>query len=237
MLDLHKVNASSLNSYMDCSQKFYYENIEKRSDGIPVDDTPMLLGKAFHQAIEDYYRYIPAKPDVRDIDFQVRKTFEQYLGTDFPHLHQKIERIVENFINFEVKRLHAFKQFKPTFTEKYLEIQFDGIIINGSIDAYWESDAICVDWKTGRTHEDNFNRQGTIYRSLLTKNNYPCKKVLFVLLDDNTTYEVPFTTEAWLKQEIEYMRRGVIFPNRGPHCAWCPYVISCEFQGVNLWDL
>lgn len=205
--------------------------------GLPTDDTPILLGTAVHNAIVDYFATISPKPTPVEIDNQVRKSFS-FVFDEFKTQRAKIQRLLDNFVKVEQSRLKTFHTFKPTLVEKKLSHD----IFVGIVDAYFQDDAICMDWKTGvgsDTLSNAYLLQGSTYRFLLTKSDYPCKKVLVVALGGGRVYEVPQTSDGWLYNEVEKFRNGTPHTKVGPWCADCAFNVRCQFKEIDLglWDI
>ena len=205
--------------------------------GLPVDDTPLLLGTAVHNAIVDYFATIPTKPTPVEIDNQVRQSFS-FVFDEFKAQRIKVQRLLDNFVKVEQSRLKTFRTFKPALVEKRLSYD----IFVGIVDAYFQDDAVCMDWKTGvgsDTLSNAYLLQGSTYRFLLTKSGYSCKKVLVVALGGGKVYEVPQTSDGWLYGEVDKFRNGNVYPKKGPWCADCSFNVRCQFKevGLGMWDI
>jgi hypothetical protein len=195
----------------------------------------MIFGRLFHDAIDNYFKRIPDHPRPLDIETFIRQSVADKVLSELPQYQEKAERQMKNLIRFETTRLQTWLQFKPTFTERTLA---DGFL-TGRVDAYFEADQTCIDWKTGGNTEidDDKLRQNAIYRQLLNGSNYPVKNVIFFMLDPGIPKLAPATTKAWLDAQIEQYVNGKVVPIRGTQCGWCSHIIRCEFNDVPLWSL
>jgi len=230
-----RISPSELNSFLFCGSKWDFG--KKNLPQLPTDDSKLLLGTSVHQAIGDYYTKIPSKPTLIEIENQAQKSFGDFVENT-SHQKQKVERLLKNFIRVEQSRLKTFKVFKPSMIEK--KIYFDVLV--GIVDAYFQEDGICIDWKSGYagdTLSNDYLRQGACYRMMLNKTGLPCNKVILAMLDNGRCFEVPQTSDSWVYAEIDKFKFGTVHPNPGNWCQNCQFSIRCQFEqlGVGLWDI
>ena len=226
------VTVSDLNKFLRCSQDWFYSKSGVR--GIPVSDDDMIFGRVVHEGIDSYYNQIDENYRLPDIENAARQAWSDKVFGEVPTLHKRAEEQLASFIKFESWRRSEWRQFKPTFSERSLG---DGFFY-GRVDAYWQTEQVCVDFKTGGNGmlTDDMIRQNAVYRTILGAGSYPCKKVLFAMLAHGVVKEAPAVPAAYLDAEVTKYRDGRITPNRGVWCQNCTFVIRCEFKDLNLWD-
>lgn len=230
------ISPYQMNLFYACSMRWLYNKQGRR--GIVVDDSALLFGKAVHNAIGEFFRKVPDHPSADEIEVIAKKIFGECNRLMIKERKQRLERIRDNFISFEKKRMRTWKHYKPTFVEEKLKSdQFVGIL-----DFYSKEEGVAIDWKTGSSMmSPNHLRQGKIYEVLLRENNYPAKKIMFLSLESGMALPVPRVTDGWIQKEVDRMRdmieRGRFFANRGPLCGWCPYILDCDFEGTCFWRL
>jgi hypothetical protein len=228
------LSPSSMNLFFSCPLRWKWEKEGK--EGIVVDESAMIFGKAVHSAIEEFFRRVPENPDLKNIDETAKECFEECKKIVEGHQKAKLDRILSNFISFEKKRIRTWKHYNPTLVEEKLTSS----VFVGIIDFYSKEERTAIDWKTGSVVMDSeFLRQGKIYEVLLRENNYPVDRILFFSLDTGVTMPVPKVTDGWLAREVERMRSLIeqnrFYPNRGFHCKSCPYMLDCDFEGFCFW--
>lgn len=227
---------SQMNLFFACSRRWLYNKQGKR--GIVTDDSALVFGKTVHNAIEEFFRKVPDHPSADEIESIAKKVFGEYDRQMIRERKQRLERIRDNFISFEKKRMRTWKHYKPTLVEEKLKSsQFVGIL-----DFYSKEEGVAIDWKTGSSMmSPNHLRQGKIYELLLRENNYTVKKVIFFSLESGMALPVPRVTDGWIQKELDRMRneieQGRFFANRGPLCGWCPYILDCDFGETDFWRL
>lgn len=230
-----KISPTDMNLFYTCPRAWKYHTDGK--PGIYVDETLTLLGKAIHQAIEEFYTRIGERVTARAIEKTAedlwREKFEELPGD----IKRRANRCWRNFVAFEKWRLKNWEVYPPTFVEKRLENdEFVGVV-----DFYSRPEETVIDWKTGGLTQlgDEELRQGKIYQILLEDNGFKVREVLFVLLLTGRVLEMPLVTRGWIEKEREGMLRMIKegrFPRRVTgYCKNCPYRLDCEFSDMRLW--
>jgi hypothetical protein len=240
LLQVDHISPTSLNTFNFCSAKWDYSRQENLPQ-LPVDDDHMTFGAMVHLAIQDYYSKLPDNPRVIEIDGRAKQSFSDYVDVRSSVLKARYQVCLSNFVRFETGRLRTFKVFKPDYVEHKLVSSF----VHGKVDAYWKTDQTVIDWKTGSFGDgeinDDYIRQGSLYRKMLNESNMPCNRVLFVMLITGRVIEIPRVTDAWINNEINKMLNGIIRPHRGPWCKNCQYLLRCDFQysdrPLGLWEI
>ena len=231
---MKKFSPSSTNQFFQCPFQWKLLHIDKVQPQTRPNPKARL-GKNIHNIIKEYYQNIVKKPTAKQVENIAMCCFNSMFDETLKRYRPKAEIMMGNFINFEKARIPRY--IKPIIVEKYLEND----LFCGVID-YFDG-KIIIDWKTGNLMRlgNDERRQGKIYNVLLNDNGYEGEfKVYFVTLANGRRLELPVTTRTWLNQEIQKMTRMIKanrFPkNRSPLCNWCDAQISCEFDGVCLWD-
>ena len=232
-LEYKRISQSDVNAKKSCPYNWILG--KKGVIGLPLDNQAGQFGLSVHRSIAEYYKRIPDKPRHVEIENCATKAFNDIVLSELPTLEKRCEKQLQNFIKFEKERLRTWKQFKPTLVEEKIS---DGYIV-GVIDAYWELDQICVDWKTGGNSDitDNMIIQSAFYHTLLEYSNYKVLRTIFVMLSSGTHKDAPSTTKAFLEKTIDEFRNSKIVPIEGIHCNYCGFIIRCQLRNFTLWGL
>ena len=239
-MKLESISPSSLNRFYNCPLNWYFHHIGKR--GVAVEEKARMLGKAIHNIIAIYYQKISDRPTPDEIDLKIKEAFEEGDTFALKGFKAKTQRMLENFANFEKKRLRTWKAYKPTFVEKRFEVQLwqDVPPIRVVVDFYGREDETLIDWKTGINDISESNlRQGKIYELVLKRLGYPVRRVIFFGLDRGTNLTVPRVTEGWIYKLVRFMVDSVenenFRPKPGPLCEYCEYKLDCQLREECLW--
>ena len=236
-----QISPSSINSFKNCPAQWNYYYIEKPK-GIYIETPHIDLGTYAHSAIEKYFGSAVPKPK-REIEIiqRIDICFAEVVGDKFrsmPSIQTKLNKVIKNFKEFELRRASKWKTYLPTFIEK--DLRNDNF--RGIIDFYSEPEATVIDWKTGYkqdvTQQDII--QGEVYRNLLTTSGYPVDKVYFVSLGLGKMLEVPRQRDGFIGDQLfktQYAISQDQFPAKpNQWCYNCVYQIQCEFRDTNLWE-
>lgn len=207
------------------------------------DDGKALYGRSVHSIMVIYFDKIPSKPTTEQIKEVVKEAFDDGKTPVMNRYGARTKKIIDNFINFETIRLKTWRQYKPTFTERYLqgELWPDLPKFRCITDFYCKADATFIDWKTGKIEMGNDSMlQGKINEMLLKKNGYPVKKGVFFGLYVGRQLEVPRVTDGWVykitSSMVNMIKRGMFPKKQSGLCPYCPYEIRCELEGeMSLW--
>lgn len=168
------LSASSLNNYIDCKLKFYFQKVEdiKEQDELKEDVDNSSFGTIFHSVVEHLYEpyenatltkeilYTISKND-HAIDTEIQRSFaEEHFKTEKPVTLKGRHLIVGRIIKKYVKQLLKVDMAKAPFIyrkgEQKVEMQFeyngkDGVNFIGFIDRIDEVDGRTriIDYKTG----------------------------------------------------------------------------------------
>lgn len=236
-----QLSPSSINSFQNCPAQWNYRYIEKPNK-IYIETPHIDLGTYVHSAIERYFGTAITKPK-KDLEItqKIDIAFGEVIGDKFrsmPSIQTKLNKVIRNFKEFELRRASKWKTYLPTFIEKDLRNdKFRGII-----DFYSEPEATIIDWKTGYkqdiTEQDII--QGEVYRNLLTTHDYPVDKVYFASLGLGKMLEVPKQRDGFIDEQLfktQYAISQDQFPAKpNQWCYNCVYQIQCEFRDTNLWE-
>ena len=238
---LKRLSPSSINTFQNCPAQWNYRYITHEG-GIYLETPHIDLGTYAHNAIEKYFGSAATKPK-REIEITQRIDicFAEVIGDKFrsmPSIQTKLNKVIKNFKEFELRRASKWKVYLPTFIEK--DLRNDNF--RGLIDFYSEPEATVIDWKTGYkqdiTQQDII--QGEVYRNLLTTHDYPVNKIYFVSLGLGKMLEVPRQRDGFIEDELFKTKYSISqddFPARpNQWCYNCTYQIQCEFRDINLWD-
>jgi len=235
------LSPSTINAIRRCP--FSWDCSYRGEKGISVEFKAQDIGSLVHSIIADYYRSFAQKPKDNEVLALVKRIASRHITPDFKPSKKTIEDLLNNFIKFEIKRLHTYQDPVPTLIETYLDHKK---MIGGKIDVYFKSDKITIDWKTGNSFDINLDMtlQGGVYKLVLNSNNYDCSKLFFVLLKSGRVLELPRVTEGFIMEEArranEIIISGIFKPHAGVQCKYCAYILACPlmgYGGVKLWDL
>lgn len=234
------LSPSRINQFRNCPRQYLYEKEERRT--IPTDDSALIYGKAIHNAILSYFLEISDDPNPDEIE-EVTKTSFAEGGVDVIESNKaRTKKIIENFINFEQKRLKK-GNYKPTLVERKFQAELfsDLPSFTGKTDLYVKGQKLLVDWKTGKgIMSDSWMLQGKIYEMALKNEGYPVERIVFVGLETGQSLDLPRTTEGWVykivKGVVDMISRDRFPKCETPLCGWCPYQLACGFEGVGLWE-
>jgi len=211
---------------------------------IVTPDEAMIFGTTIHNIVVLYYDKIDNDTRIDEIDMRLDEAFVEGGNWLTDRRKTRVRTIQNNFKEFEKNRIKN-KINKPILLEHSTthDLFPDLPPIKGIVDAYYEDVGMAVDWKTGKYEEMTDDRmiQGKIYEMLLKEDGYPVKKVLFNNLNLGRQLTLPKITDGWIQKEISQMVDMVHadrFPKKesGLCNGWCPYILSCHFDGICPWS-
>lgn len=209
-----------------------------------MDEDAMLYGSAIHNIMALYFTSMSLHPTPKQIELYIEKAFEDGFNFIMKGKVRKTNTIKKNFLEFELRRLKTWKQYKPTFVEKRFKVTIfpDLPDFIGYLDFYSQEDETIIDWKSGGLEMNEPTKiQGKVYELAMQAMNLPASKSLFFALRDGRLLEVPKLTKGWLyqicKDMFEQVRDDIFPPKLGPLCGWCPHILRCQFEGKCLWML
>lgn len=229
-----------MNMFSQCPAKFNYEKIE-HVQPIFMERGKMDVGNDVHHAIQSYFSNSQEKPRKIELVEGIKRAWEQIIGDKYKsnrELQHRVTQSLKNFTEFEITRRKTWESYLPTLVEESLQNEE----LNGIVDFYSEEDETVIDWKTGKKTELSLDdyRQGEVYRKLLEEQGKKVSRVLFVVLSSGRVLNLPIQRENWIGQELLKIKTSISNGNfkKKPSilCGWCPYVIRCEFEGVELWQ-
>lgn len=233
------VSPSALNQFFTCPAQYKYQRIEHRPT-IYTDRQKADVGVDIHSAIQYYFSKVQAKPRKIELTDGIKRAWAEVIGDKYRServLNHRVTQSMKNFTNFEIHRRKNWKVYLPTYTEKHLQNEeFRGIV-----DWYNEEMGVIIDWKTGNMNELTMkdHRQGEIYKNLLNSINKPVNNIYFVNLSSGRILEMPKVQNDWIQNETHRLKSAIAsdeFPKQPSRlCGYCPYVITCEFEGESLW--
>ena len=236
---------SQVNEFNQCPRMWGY-----RRAGVPtiqVEEDKATLGSFLHNQIREYYDVIrpPINPQL------IEATFGDIVARNWETLPLKQysarkDKVVENFVAFEKRRLESWRNYRPTFVEQRLTTNEFVEPLVAIVDAYWEGDKTAVNWKTGNVSEISSSMllQGKIESVILEANGYPVEKYIFALLYSGRWLEMPKLTSGIIIKVLDEMRQskesGVYLRRESYLCdRWCEFNLRCrlEKEGKCLWGL
>jgi len=151
MANIEYIRASSLNTYLECSAKFMFQNIEKVETG---NKPALAFGTSIHKALEtNFTQKIESRQDL-PLE-QIKEVFSNTLDVEFSNVdpldfEEKPGAYKDSGIELVTKyqKEHAYR-IQPALVEKKIEVKFKGyeIGLSGTIDLV-DEDGILVDHKT-----------------------------------------------------------------------------------------
>ncbi|MEM4626443.1 MAG: PD-(D/E)XK nuclease family protein [Candidatus Bilamarchaeaceae archaeon] len=151
MSDLEYIRASSINTYIECSAKFYFQNIEQ----VQVPNKPALaFGASIHKALETNFKQKVATRKDLPLE-EVKEVFSDTLDNEFQNVEpndfeEKPGAYKDSGIELVEKyqKEHAYRIF-PKYAEQKISVKFKGIDygLTGTIDLV-DEDNVLIDHKT-----------------------------------------------------------------------------------------
>lgn len=235
---------SSLQTYNQCPQRFYYEYIIKA----PEEQTfeAMERGTIFHSMVEGFYS---------KIDNEQLKILPLDEGVIVAYLRSLIEykydeethQLYDNFTIIEaarwikcvnVKGDKAMMYFKPVLQEK--EVLNESNDTRGKIDwifLSFDDEYVIGEIKTGKPYEVSEIRKELCFLTLLIRGTgllpkepkyifcyYP--KVQEVLFEQPKQQSMNALYRMYAKA-VEGVKSRDFHKNIGTLCNWCPYAVKC----------
>jgi DNA helicase II / ATP-dependent DNA helicase PcrA len=250
-----KLNASNIDSYIDCQLRFYYNSILK----LPTAKTSSLeFGSTMHKALEEALKEF--------IVFGTHLSLEQVLEIIQNDLDSKRHILTKKEI--ENLKAHAgslmdkiyerlIQQFgKESVPEKFVSTEIGQAQINGKLDKIeliGNTTVLITDYKTGNFKKEKFKvgeslegeigsywLQGVIYAILLEK-EYPGKNVIveFVFIEDDDlkkeiveiNSEVKDRVKTWIKEIYQKIKDKEFYKGCGkPECKYCNMVKHNQYD-------
>ena len=236
---------SAINSFRTCPRKWMYHKLEY--ERLPEDKKYALIGSVVHSSIQDYYRRISEPVSRQSITSLFTDTLDAlWDSANIKRMDQRRDKIAKCFIEFEIERLSTFKQFIPSLVERRLTTDVYGPRMVTIVDAYWEADKLCINWKTSNSTELSTGMliQGKFESMVLEANRFPVERYYFLMLYTGVRLELPKVTRSVIDVEIDKIRgccEQQYFPmNEGGLCDWyCEDNLRCrcERDGKTLWSL
>ena len=235
------ISPSSINTFQNCPAQWNYRYIT-HDKGIYLETPHIDLGTYAHSAIEKSFGSASTKPKKEiEITQRIDICFAEVVGDKFrsmPSIQTKLNKVIKNFKELELRRASKWKVYLPTFIEK--DLRNDNF--RGIVDFYSEPEATIIDWKTGYKQNLNENDkvQAEVYRYLFEKQGYPVDKVYFVVLTTGSVLQAQLQKDGWILEQHKQIMSAIEdknFPAKpNKFCKSCVYQIACEFSDANLWE-
>jgi ATP-dependent helicase/nuclease subunit A len=158
---MHRFSASSLQTYLTCPRRYYYQHIEtvppldireKQGSSLPPD----VLGTLVHQVLEKYARWRMENRFAEDDSVweeYYREAVEELAGGRFD-LAKEAETVLRDYLHSDLYQSFAAKQ-------KFAEYEFQMLLqdgdqnftVTGYIDAVAETghgETVIIDYKSGQ---------------------------------------------------------------------------------------
>jgi len=237
---INRLSPSQIGTWVMCPRQWYYDRMHVPQ--ITTETKYADAGSVIHQSIAEYLKVISPNPSKGAIEGTFRNILNRrWKESGLGDMGRK-EQCAKNFIQFEVRRLNSWKQFRPTYVEETIGFTFNGTKILTIVDAYWQADATVIDWKTG-----NMNRidelsmiQGLIVKKAIESRGLPVERMMFVSLKLGLVLTLPKPPQRFLEDIIDRMivsaRQGKFPKRKGSHCDWCGHQLRCQFGEICLWS-
>ncbi|MEE9215641.1 MAG: PD-(D/E)XK nuclease family protein [Thermodesulfobacteriota bacterium] len=232
------LSPSRMNLFFPCPRKFYYNELHLRK--IEEKWKARARGIMVHKVIAEYFRLVrsdPSKMEIRNLIFEIfdeKWAFKQIYGEE-----DYIKQCLNNFSDMDASRVRVDgSDYLPTFVEQ----EFVTDEYHGFIDWYNKETGVIRDWKTSKSPYMNqdMQRQGAIYKTILEANNYPVNTVIFEMLYPGKSKILPIQEENYLENELTKITTAAGLGNfrKVPTglCAYCPYQLRCEAEPISLWS-
>lgn len=202
----HHLSASSLQSYLYCPAKFYYQAVKglKTEETVSESVDAATLGTVFHACMESLYKgkQIVRVQDIRTMlaDQQaLRALVKEKICTETRALAVEgrnlvVEEVVLEYINGALKhdlRLlteSGSEGFKILGLERFMQKEIDGFKFIGfldRIDSYKPGEVRVVDYKTGHVEDEDIlitdNNAGAVVEKLFGEANTGRPKIALQL--------------------------------------------------------
>lgn len=155
VLKTFSISPTSLNKYIDCPVKFYFENILR----VPsARNASMGFGNAIHGALESFFEDIEKSPDrvIPDVEVLL-KYFRDGMDKFHSHFTSKEKELSiirgENALSLYYAENRPSWQIPRKFeTERKIKTEYAGVPITGNIDRIdvLDDGVRVVDYKTGK---------------------------------------------------------------------------------------
>lgn len=198
-----KTSASKLKLYKVCPLQYRYSYELKLLQ--PKSDA-MLLGLAYHKAIENYYQ-----SNQLPIDSELRIMVEKYLENPVKGIPIENEKV----INFEWEDIKIKAIIDRLDEDKIVEYKTSSFNYKEADVDNWQTDLYI--WLMYKTT----GKIMPMVYSVINKKRITSKKYepQIIKVERSNMTEI----EMKLREEIKNIKSGLFSPNPGPHCYWCPY--------------
>lgn len=206
-----------------------------------VDTEAADFGKLIHSIIVNYFSTIPEYPSEDQIRQILEKLFNEQEALVPQRLRRRYREILENLIDFEIRRRRTWRKYKPDLIEARIEARpfKDLPKLIGIVDFFSAEEGVLLDWKTGTSEENSYLRQAAIYKLILEENGLTVNRVLFLSLLTGRALTVPRVTTGWVYKIIKDMVDAIdierFYPNPGYWCRNCEYILDCQYMEACLW--
>lgn len=245
------INATGVSKYMECSIKFYFENILR----VPMARTAAPgYGNALHYALDKFTRDIEKSPQRTIPQLSVLHLYFEKGMEKFKSHFTKIEfeshkyEGLQTLSKYYEQGIDSFKLPLANKTEYRISANHNEIPLSGIIDriAIFDDHVLVYDYKTGKENSlktrvgqpnklgGSFWVQSIFYKILLDKDIQfasKLKKAYLVFLNKTETEikEISLTQSSvdMVKDAIEFVYQGIKnheFNNGCRKCNWCAFV-------------
>jgi len=235
---------SSLQTYNQCPQRFYFEYIAKRPEEQTFD--AMERGTIFHSMIEGFYNKIDVE-QLKMLPLE-EETIRLYFRSLIEYVYdEETHLLYDNFTIIEAARWvkcvktkgdTAINYFKPVLQEK--EIVNEKNDTRGKVDwvfLSFDDEYVIGEIKTGKPYEISEIRKELCFLTLLIKGTgvlpkdpkyifcyYP--KVQEVLFEQPKQQSMNALYRMYAKA-VQGLKDKDFHKNIGTLCNYCPYALQC----------
>ena len=201
-----RLSASSLQNYIVCPAKFYYQNVKglrEKSEAKDALDAAMI-GNVFHGVMEELYRQAPTVTQQRlqnilrnrpSLTALIRRKILEEMNTiEVTGRNLVIESVLTDYVEAAVRhdlgllRAAGQESFRILGLEKRMTMTIDGFQFIGYIDrldCFSEDTVRVVDYKTGHVEDDDIHitdkNAQAVAEKLFGESNYGRPKIALQL--------------------------------------------------------
>jgi CRISPR/Cas system-associated exonuclease Cas4 (RecB family) len=246
-MDLEYLRPTGINCFLDCSAKFYFQEIEQIET---PNKSYLAFGSSIHKTMEvNFSQKIDSKIDL-SIE-EAKQVFSESFDSEF----QKVDKLdlasddSGSMKDQGVKLIEKYQRdiaprIQPVAVEQRIKVKFKGYDygIAGTIDLY-DADAVVIDHKTTSKQisgiiPENYKRQLSCYSILEEATGREVKSARIDYFKRDSTeirhLAVPIDREHFLQmfQTVgEAIQKGIFIPNRSSFlCSkrYCKFYQACE---------
>ncbi len=245
------LSASALNTYIDCSLKFYFRYVAGLKEKEKIEDelTAAEFGSVLHKALENIYSDIVSESDSKIITknkitpkiSQAENYVSQALKHNYKNPEYKpegiqiiIKNVITNYVKyvlyydirqtpFEIVSLERDKEYECEFKIK-TDKGTEIVKLSGIIDRIDKKNDILriIDYKTGKTYDKLFSLDSLFDSENKYRNRHVFQALFYTLI----LKEIPEYSDKKIKPSLFYVRSM----NKKDYSEMPPVIVNEDFK-------